>query len=35
MSLKTIKLGGMRGVMEAGRLCDELGLNVNVCGQDR
>jgi len=30
VSLKTIKLGGMRGVMEAGRLCDRLGLNVNV-----
>jgi muconate cycloisomerase len=30
VSLKTIKLGGMRAVMEAGRLCDRLGLNVNV-----
>src|SRR5712692_2981680 len=30
VSLKTIKLGGMRGVMAAGRLCDQLGLNVNV-----
>jgi L-alanine-DL-glutamate epimerase-like enolase superfamily enzyme len=30
VSLKTIKLGGMRGVMEAGRLCERLGLNVNV-----
>ena len=30
VSLKTIKLGGLRGVMEAGRLCDRLGLNVNV-----
>jgi L-alanine-DL-glutamate epimerase-like enolase superfamily enzyme len=30
VSLKTIKLGGMRGVMEAGRLCAGLGLNVNV-----
>ena len=30
MSLKTIKLGGMRGVMAAGRLCETLGLNVNV-----
>ena len=29
-SLKTIKLGGMRGAMEAGRLCEALGLNVNV-----
>jgi L-alanine-DL-glutamate epimerase-like enolase superfamily enzyme/multidrug transporter EmrE-like cation transporter len=30
MSLKAIKLGGMRGATEAGRLCDALGLNVNV-----
>ena len=30
VSLKTIKLGGMRAVMEAGRLCDRLGINVNV-----
>ena len=30
VSLKTIKLGGIRAVMEAGRLCDRLGLNVNV-----
>ena len=30
MSLKTIKLGGMRGVMAAGRLCEELGMSVNV-----
>jgi muconate cycloisomerase len=30
VSLKTIKLGGLRGVMEAGRLCDRLGLKVNV-----
>jgi L-alanine-DL-glutamate epimerase-like enolase superfamily enzyme len=29
-SLKTIKLGGMRGVMAAGRLCAELGMSVNV-----
>ena len=29
-SLKTIKLGGLRGVMAAGRLCDELGMAVNV-----
>ena len=29
-SLKTIKLGGMRNVMAAGRLCDELGMSVNV-----
>src|SRR5215475_10403280 len=33
VSLKTIKLGGMRGVMEAGRLCDQLGLNVNVAAK--
>src|SRR5262249_57166581 len=33
VSLKTIKLGGMRGVMEAGRLCDRLGLNRNVAGK--
>jgi L-alanine-DL-glutamate epimerase-like enolase superfamily enzyme len=32
-SLKTIKLGGMRAVMEAGRLCDELGLKVNVAAK--
>jgi muconate cycloisomerase len=30
VSLKTIKLGGLRGVMEAGRLCAELGMDVNV-----
>jgi L-alanine-DL-glutamate epimerase-like enolase superfamily enzyme len=30
VSLKAIKLGGMRGATEAGRLCDALGLNVNV-----
>jgi muconate cycloisomerase len=29
-SLKTIKLGGMRGAVVAGRLCDELGMSVNV-----
>ena len=33
MSLKTIKLGGMRGVMAAGRLCQELGLKVNVAAK--
>jgi muconate cycloisomerase len=33
VSLKTIKLGGMRGVMEAGRLCDRLGLKVNVAAK--
>jgi L-alanine-DL-glutamate epimerase-like enolase superfamily enzyme len=30
VSLKTIKLGGLRAVMEAGRLCETLGMNVNV-----
>jgi muconate cycloisomerase len=30
VSLKTIKLGGMRGVLAAGRLCEELGMSVNV-----
>ena len=30
VSLKTIKLGGMRGVMAAGRLCAELAMSVNV-----
>src|SRR5205807_3333508 len=30
VSLKAIKLGGMRGALEAGRLCDELAMNVNV-----
>ena len=29
-SLKTIKLGGMRGAVAAGRLCDQLGMSVNV-----
>lgn len=29
-SLKTIKLGGLQGVMAAGRLCDELRMAVNV-----
>jgi muconate cycloisomerase len=29
-SLKCIKLGGMHAVAEAGRLCHQLGLNVNV-----
>jgi L-alanine-DL-glutamate epimerase-like enolase superfamily enzyme len=32
-SLKTIKLGGMRAVLEAGRLCNELGLKVNVAAK--
>ena len=30
VSLKTIKLGGMRNVMNAGILCDQLGMSVNV-----
>jgi muconate cycloisomerase len=30
VSLKAIKLGGMRGAAAAGRLCEQLGLNVNV-----
>jgi muconate cycloisomerase len=30
VSLKTIKLGGMRNVMNAGNLCDQLGMSVNV-----
>jgi muconate cycloisomerase len=30
VSLKTIKLGGMRGVLAAGRLCEELRMAVNV-----
>jgi muconate cycloisomerase len=29
-SLKTIKLGGMRAVIEAGQLCNQLGMAVNV-----
>jgi muconate cycloisomerase len=29
-SLKAIKLGGLRGLVEAGRLCDRLGMSVNV-----
>jgi L-alanine-DL-glutamate epimerase-like enolase superfamily enzyme len=33
MSLKTIKLGGIRGVMTAGHLCQELGLHVNVAAK--
>jgi L-alanine-DL-glutamate epimerase-like enolase superfamily enzyme len=32
-SLKTIKLGGMRGVIDAGGLCEQLGLNVNVAAK--
>ncbi len=30
VSLKAIKLGGLRAVVEAGRLCDRLGMSVNV-----
>jgi muconate cycloisomerase len=30
VSLKTIKLGGMRGMVNAGLLCEQLGMNVNV-----
>ena len=30
VSLKTIKLGGIRGVMAAGELCGQLGMAVNV-----
>jgi muconate cycloisomerase len=30
VSLKAIKLGGMRAVVAAGRLCQELGMHVNV-----
>ncbi len=30
VSLKSIKLGGMRGVIEAGILCEKLGMAVNV-----
>ena len=30
VSLKAIKLGGLRAVMEAGRLCEQLGMSVNV-----
>lgn len=30
VSLKAIKLGGMRAVIEAGRLCDRLGMSVNI-----
>jgi L-alanine-DL-glutamate epimerase-like enolase superfamily enzyme len=29
-SLKTIKLGGMQAVVEAGRLCERLGMKVNL-----
>jgi muconate cycloisomerase len=30
VSLKAIKLGGLRAVLEACRLCDRLGMNVNI-----
>jgi L-alanine-DL-glutamate epimerase-like enolase superfamily enzyme len=30
VSLKAIKLGGLRAVVEAGRLCGDLGMNVNI-----
>jgi muconate cycloisomerase len=30
VSLKAIKLGGIRAVVEAGTLCERLGMNVNV-----
>jgi muconate cycloisomerase len=30
VSLKAIKLGGLRAVVAAARLCDGLGMNVNV-----
>lgn len=30
VSLKAIKLGGLRAVVEAGNLCDRLGMNVNI-----
>ena len=30
VSLKAIKLGGLRGLVDAGRLCATLGMNVNV-----
>jgi L-alanine-DL-glutamate epimerase-like enolase superfamily enzyme len=30
VSLKAIKLGGLRGVAAAGRLCDSLGMSVNI-----
>jgi muconate cycloisomerase len=30
VSLKAIKLGGLRPLLEAGRLCDRLGMQVNI-----
>ena len=35
VSLKAIKLGGIRAVVEAGQLCDRLGMSVNIFPQDR
>jgi muconate cycloisomerase len=32
-SLKTIKLGGMRPVMDAGLLCEKLGMKVNLASK--
>ncbi len=32
-SLKTIKLGGLKPVMDAGLLCDQLGLKVNLASK--
>jgi muconate cycloisomerase len=32
-SLKTIKLGGLRPVMDAGHLCEKLGLKVNLASK--
>jgi len=32
-SLKTIKLGGLQPVMDAGRLCEKLGLKVNLASK--
>lgn len=32
-SLKTIKLGGMRPVMDAGLLCEQLGMKVNLASK--
>ncbi len=29
-SLKAIKLGGLRAVLDAGRLCDRLGMKINI-----
>jgi L-alanine-DL-glutamate epimerase-like enolase superfamily enzyme len=30
VSLKAIKLGGIRAVVEAGKLCDSLGMSINI-----